>query len=443
MRRIGLAAAWLAAAPAFAAPQEPAAAPAFVEWSLERDQAWRGEVLRARVRFGLERGFMDEGLVQPFRRRLDVPVRLLLPGLDADGCLGAVPVQGAQGAEFALDQEVTRAREVEPREFEGATFRVFEYELELRPTCVGELTLPAPQLVVTTARDFRLDAFGNRTPVEPLEIVRVGAEAALRVLALPETDRPADFSGAVGTFTLRAGVREAGVELGQGLLFDLALEGVGDLAAVEPPQLDDLSGLRVRGRLEHLEPGRRTWTYELVPNDLAVREVPSVELAIFDTVRGSWRRIASAPVPIEVRAPAPEPAEAPTPEPAARARRLWWFAPAALVALGLLWRRRRPREAPSPARERALAAQVELARSGGEALERYTAFLARFLDCAPPAVVGARLAERLERAGAPAELARRLARHHDELTDVRYGGRTAGPDGQAETLARELIAALS
>jgi hypothetical protein len=439
--RLGLAVAGLACAATSSLAQEPAAAPAFVEWALERDQVWRGETLRARVRFGLERGFMEQGLVQPFRRRLDVPVRLLLPGLMADPCLGAAPVARAQGAEFALDQDVARALELEARDVDGAAYRVFEFELELRPTCVGESLLPAPRLVVTTALDFRLDAFGNRTPVEPVEVVRAGAAAPLRVLALPEAGRPADFSGAVGTFTLTAAAREPVVELGQGMLFELVLEGVGDLAAIEPPRLEGLAGLRERGRLEHLEPGRRTWTYELVPLDLAVREVPGIELSIFDTAQGAWRRIASAPVPIEVRAPPPRVVETPA-EPVARPARLWWLAPVSFLLLGWWWRRSRPREQTSAARERALAAQAEFASSAGDALARYTAFLARFLDCPPPAVVGARLAERLVEAGAPVELAGRLARHHDELTAVRYGGRAAGPDGEADALARELVASL-
>lgn len=439
--RLGLAVAGLALAAAAAAAQDPASAPAFVEWVLERDSAWRGETLRARVRFGLERGFMEQGLVQPFRRRLDVPVRLLLPGLMADPCLGVATVASAQGAEFALDQDVARALELEASEVDGVSYRVFEVEFELRPTCVGESLLPAPQLVVTTAQDFRLDAFGNRTPVEPVEVVRAGAAAPLRVLALPEDGRPADFSGGVGTFTLRASAREPSVELGQGLLVDLVLEGDGDLAAIEPPRLEGFAGLRERGRLEHLEPGRRTWTYELVPLDLAVREVPGVELSIFDTAQGAWRRIASAPVPIEVRAPPPRVVEAPAESPS-RPSRLWWLAPVSFVLLGWWWRRNRPAEQVSHARERALAAQAELASSGGDALARYTAFLARFLDCPQPAVVGARLAERLVEAGAPAGLAGRLAQHHDELTAVRYGGRAVGPDGEAEALARELVAAL-
>ena len=289
MRWGGPAVALVAAALPAAALQSEVERDAFVEWVLPRESAWRGETLRVSVRIGLEQGFLAERLVQPFRRRLDLPVRLLLPGLAADDCLGAAHVPGAEGLEFALEEDVARLREVDAREVDGARYRVFEHDLDLHPGCVGALELPAPELVLTTAERFDTDVFGNRTPVEPLERVRVGAAATLFVRALPEEGRPDDFSGGVGTFTLAASARSAAVPLGQGFLFDLSVEGRGDLAAIEAPRLDDLEGLRVRGRLEHLEPGRRTFTYELVPTSARVRGVPGVALVVFDPERGDWR----------------------------------------------------------------------------------------------------------------------------------------------------------
>lgn len=449
MSRSGAAVALLAAAQLAAAQSGVSVErAAFVEWSLPRAEAWQGETLRAGVRFGIEERFLAERIVQPFRRTLDVPVRLLLPGLDADECLAAVAAPLATGAEFALDQDVARAKEIEGVERDGARFRVFEYELDLRPSCVGELALPAPQLVITTAESFRVDIFGNRTPVEPLEFVRDGAASVLRVRALPEAGRPQGFSGGVGTFTLAAAARSERVALGQGFLFDLVVEGRGDLSAIEPPRLEGLEGLeglRVRGRLEHVEPGRRTWTYELVPLDLRVRAVPSVRLVVFDPEATAWRTLESPAVPIEVLPPAPEPSavDAPAaPVAPSSVSRLWWLALPVLVLAGLGWARRRRPSGPSPAATRARAARAALTGDEVDALVRYTTVLATFLDCPPPAVVGARLLERLVEAGAPDELARRLARHHEELTAVRYGGRSAGPDGEAEALADELVAAL-
>lgn len=445
MSWIGPAVVWIAAAPAPAPGQELAAQRAvFVEWALPRAEAWQGEFLRVGVRFGLEERFLAERLVQPFRRELDVPVRLLLPGLAEDECLRATPAQPDRGLEFGLDEAVGHVREIESLERDGVRLRVFEHELELRPSCVGEFALPAPQLVLTTAESFRTDIFGNRTPVEPIELVRTGTQAALHVRALPEESRPEGFSGGVGTFALSAAVRSERVTLGQGFLFDLIVEGHGDLDAIEPPRLEGLTGLRVRGQLENLEPERLTWTYELVPASDAVRAVPGIELSVFDPEAGAWRTLVSPAVPIEVLSPEPE-TDSADGAPAAtttRTSRLAWLALPALALALLWWRRRPPRSGPSPALARAHAAHVALTGAPGDGLARYTAFLAAFLDCAPPAVVGARLAERLLAAGAPDGLARRLARHHDELTGVRYGGRAAGPDGEAEALADELLAAL-
>ena len=83
--------------------------------------------------------------------------------------------------------------------------------------------------------------------------------------------------------------------------------GRGDLAAIEPPRLEGLEGLRVRGRLEHLEEGRRTLTYELVPTSEGVRGVPGVRLVVFDPEAGDWRTLTSEVVPLEVLPAEPEP----------------------------------------------------------------------------------------------------------------------------------------
>lgn len=415
---------------------------AFVEWSLPRGEAWRGETLRVHLRFGLQEEVLAERLVQPFRRRLDLPVRLLVPGLDEERCLGAVAAPSQGGLEFALDEDVARVREVAGRELDGARFRVFEYALDLHPTCTGALELPAPELVITTATRFETDVFGNRTPVEPLELVCAGEGVRLDVRALPDAGRPEGFSGGVGTFTLSASAREVRVPVGQGFLFDLHVAGRGDLTAIEPPRLEDLPGLRVRGQLEHLESGTRTFTYELVPTSEQVRTVPAVRLVVFDPERGAWDTLASEPVALEVLPSLSESEGASDGEPEPDRRSWGWLALPAALLIAWLLRGRVAIGTRSDAPLRALRAQAALEEAGGESLERYTRFLATFLACPPPAVVGAHLERRLADAGAPAELAARLAAHHEALTHARYGG-GAAPDGVEQALADELATALA
>ncbi|HVS19319.1 MAG TPA: hypothetical protein VMT18_12010, partial [Planctomycetota bacterium] len=209
-----------------------------------------------------------------------------------------------------------------------------------------------------------------------------------------------------------------------------------------PPRLEGLEGLRVRGRLEHLEPGRRTFTSELVPTSERVRVVPGVPLVVFDPERGDWRTLASGVVALEVLPPVPaelaptdEPVEAPP-----RERSWGWLALPAALLIAWMLRQRGTVTTASDAPLRARRARGVLAEAAGDPLERYTQYLATFLGCAAPAVVGARLAERLEAAGAPEGLARRLSEHHDELTHARYGG-AAAPDVAATALAEELAAA--
>src|SRR5262249_40120157 len=79
---------------------------------------------------------------------------------------------------------------------------------------------------------FGGDPFGARRPItvqsEPLH---------LEVLPLPDAGKPADFSGAVGTFDLHVSASPRELKAGDPVTITTTVEGDGNLAAITPPLL--------------------------------------------------------------------------------------------------------------------------------------------------------------------------------------------------------------
>lgn len=258
-----------------------------------------GEQVHVRVTIALAQPFLEQELIQPFRARLDVPVQLEVPWLQKDG-VGAPE----SGPTLVVNGEVDRARSVEDR-VEGETvYRVFELERTLSTDQVGHLVLAPTVLRYAHATRFRDDLLQGRVAEDRTDGSVEVAAWTVAVLDPPTEGRPPDYTGAVGSFTLHASVDPTTLALGQSLKLVLTIEGGGNLSSIEPPHLDDLEGLHLRGMLEGSRAGARVLTYDLAPRSAEVREVPSVRLAYFEP-GGGYRVARSEAVAIRVQ-PSPE-----------------------------------------------------------------------------------------------------------------------------------------
>lgn len=143
----------------------------------------------------------------------------------------------------------------------------------LFPTAAGKLTLGASSL------RFATDFFGT-------EVRRVTSHPlSVTVLPLPEADKPKQFTGAVGAFTLRADADKTSLPEGDTVTIHATVEGTGNIASVTELTLGDLSrfkqfktnqreqtstrGLKLSGTkdfeyvLMPVEPGRVTLSLKL------------------------------------------------------------------------------------------------------------------------------------------------------------------------------------
>lgn len=278
---------------------------AFVELGAARDTYLLGEPFALRLRFGFERELLRSGLVQLFQRPLDVPAQVFAPALELlEGVQSLDAGEPEVGASFALGESITRAAPLADEQRAGRTYAVFAYERRVAALRAGELELGAPLLGFAHATRFQDDFVLGAVPLDRRDVLVRGRAARITILPLPEEGRPAEFTGAIGRFTLRASAEPRELVQGASLKLSLALEGEGDLSRCEPPDLHDLAGFHLQGSLVERGAARLEAVYDLAPLDARVLEVPAIRFAYFDTTPpAGYRTIESQPIPIVVRAP--------------------------------------------------------------------------------------------------------------------------------------------
>lgn len=425
---------------------------AFVEVRTDRAEAFIGDPLRFEVRMGFERGFLATQLVPLFQRTLDLPVEVRaewLGDLSGGEWIGA-PQAGADRRarrSFALGGGIAEAEQRADEVRGGRSYAVYAFESLWLPTSAGAVEPGATQLRFAFATQFDEDPFHGRVARDRVDASVRAEPLALRVLPLPEAGRPPHFGGAVGRLTLSAEAEPRELEVGGLLKLVLTLEGRGNFGHFQPPPVERLDGLRLVSRREERAAGVLRIECELAVQSERVSEVPAIEFAFFDPVAPAhYESVRSQPLPLRVRRSR---AAAETPEPAGAASSRWPYLGTALVAgiaLALFVLRRRK---PSPAHDAQLAGprapgaaaefEAGLARPGADLGELFAAYLAARLDCPPATVIAPDLAARLERSGAPRELAARAAHLLEGLVAARYGGSVPPA---APLRARELVAAL-
>jgi hypothetical protein len=295
---------------------------AFVELDAARDTYLLGEPFVLVLRFGLERELLRSELVQLFQRTLDVPAQVFAPALERrEGALFLDESEPETGASFALGETITRAERASDVERGGRTYAVFEYSRRIAATRPGELALEPPVLGFARATTFGEDFDLGRVPLDRRDVLVRGTAADIHVLPLPEEGRPAEFTGAIGRYSIHAVAEPRELAAGGSLALTLRIEAAGragDLSQCPAPDLEGLPGFHVRGSLVEHEPIRLTARYDLVPLDESVTAVPPIRFAFFDvTPPAGYRTIQTEPIALRVRAAAAPPADALPPDPSA------------------------------------------------------------------------------------------------------------------------------
>jgi tetratricopeptide (TPR) repeat protein len=243
------------------------------------------------------------------RERVPVTLKLFIGDVRvADLQYPTVPGDG-----FALEKFPQPEQRTE-QTAEGS-FHVVEFTSTLTPLRSGPLSVgPAAMglsLIVggQGADPFFGHRFGQRKPLE------VRAEPlVLTVLPLPDADRPADFSGAVGHFELDVRAAPVNVAAGDPVTVTATIRGDGSLEGVPPPALPATDALRVYPvQSASGSPTTDAHVFEqvVIPRRAGTTTLPELRFSYFDPDARAYRTAVRPGIALTVR-PSPNAEAAPT-----------------------------------------------------------------------------------------------------------------------------------
>lgn len=164
--------------------------------------------------------------------------------------------------------------------------------------------------------DIRVEAaYPTRIVRDVFRELRVASARTLRsaatgpgieILPLPNEGRPANFSGAVGQFTLHASARPLQVRVGDPIELTIEIRGDGPLDTLPAPLLASDSQLTRSFRVprETLTgetiAGVRRFKQMIRPVNPEIREIPAISYPYFDPVAGEYRVASSQPIPLAI-----------------------------------------------------------------------------------------------------------------------------------------------
>ena len=220
----------------------------------------------------------------------------------------------------------------QPQQYEqvvsGIRYHIAEFNANIYPTRAGEMTIGPATLecnIVTKPAggnsplggnvfdDDFFNSFFDRYEKRPLTLP--SKTSALTVLPLPEENRPAGFSGAVGEFGLDVAVGPTEVNVGDPITVKVKVSGDGNSRTVEPPVFTKAEYFKVYDPQIKEEDGSKRSEQVLIPESDQVTEVPALLFSFFDPALQRYQTITKGPFPVAVQRPKGDQAPLTVPSP--------------------------------------------------------------------------------------------------------------------------------
>ena len=134
-------------------------------------------------------------------------------------------------------------------------------------------------------------------------------EIILDVKPFPSQDRPADFSNAVGSFSLTSSLDKTEAATGDAVGLHVNLAGRGNLKTIADLPLPPMPDFTIYSskRAENVRPvegdiigGEKSWEYVIVPKAPGRQKIPSFSFSFFDPEQGRYRILTAPPLELHV-----------------------------------------------------------------------------------------------------------------------------------------------
>ncbi|HEY5297845.1 MAG TPA: BatD family protein [Verrucomicrobiae bacterium] len=192
-------------------------------------------------------------------------------------------------------------------------YTVVPLDLALTATKTGALTLgpfAANMVVVLPSQNDNSDPFirdfFNRG--EQKQISLTTQTASVEALPLPDENKPANFSGAIGDFTMTASIGPTNLTVGDPVTIRLQISGTGDLGAIQLPDqsLKNFKTFSPTSKTETTDrlglEGKKTFEEIITPENSDVHELPPFSFSFFNPDDGQYHMLTQPAVPLIVQA---------------------------------------------------------------------------------------------------------------------------------------------
>lgn len=193
------------------------------------------------------------------------------------------------------DLETPELRSLETEVIDGVQYGTGVLQrFLLYPQISGEIRIDPVQMTAmvqqrTSMRDPFFDdpffdSFFSGVSTVPRSVSSL--PVTIRVKPLPEP-RPADFHGAVGSFTLSSDLSKSEVEVNDAIDLTISIKGSGNLNLAGEPVINFPQGIEkydpeVNVRSSGTASGSKTFKYLLIPRNSGTFEIPPVSYTVFD-----------------------------------------------------------------------------------------------------------------------------------------------------------------
>jgi hypothetical protein len=166
---------------------------------------------------------------------------------------------------------------------------------------------PAGSVFDQMMKDFWGDGDVNAVP-EKHNLNLTTEPVVIHVKPLPEAGKPADFSGAVGQFSIQSSLSSTTLKTNETDTLTLVVTGTGNLPMINAPILHVPSGLEsydpsAKEQLDQtVSPikGRKVFSYVFTAGSAGSYSIPAINLSYFDPQTTSYKTVSADPLLIKV-----------------------------------------------------------------------------------------------------------------------------------------------